>query len=516
MTEKQIIILVAFGAYMLFMILIGALNSKNKNNEDYFLGGRGLGSWTAALSAQASDMSGWLLMGLPGAIYIAGTGEVWIAIGLLIGTILNWYFVARRLRKYTIVANNSLTIPSFFENRFRDKTNVLKIVASLIIIIFFAVYTASAFSSGAKLFANVFGNSDNTTQMYTIGLTVAAIVILLYTLMGGFKAVCYTDFIQGLLMLVAILAVPVIAYIGLTGEFGNLGSALSAKGITDSNGYLSLMKDSEGNQISAISIISNLGWALGYFGMPHILIRFMAIKSDKEVKKSRVIAIVWVILSLGAASLLGIFARGYLTNTLDSSTSETVFIKTILQMFDSNFVLIFIGGIFLCGILAAIMSTADSQLLVTASAVSEDMYKGALNKKASEKNALLVGKFAVIAVAIFAYVIALDPDSSVMGLVSNAWAGFGAAFGPVVLLSLFWKRFNLPGAVAGMATGAALVIVWEYIKFGGETLAASTGLYSLVVGFFLAALVAVIVTLITKAPSQEIQEEFDKVNSVEI
>lgn len=516
MTEKQIIILVAFGAYMLFMILIGALNSKNKNNEDYFLGGRGLGSWTAALSAQASDMSGWLLMGLPGAIYIAGTGEVWIAIGLLIGTILNWYFVARRLRKYTIVANNSLTIPSFFENRFRDKTNVLKIVASLIIIIFFAVYTASAFSSGAKLFANVFGNSDNTTQMYTIGLTVAAIVILLYTLMGGFKAVCYTDFIQGLLMLVAILAVPVIAYIGLTGEFGNLGSALSAKGITDSNGYLSLMKDSEGNQISAISIISNLGWALGYFGMPHILIRFMAIKSDKEVKKSRVIAIVWVILSLGAASLLGIFARGYLTNTLDSSTSETVFIKTILQMFDSNFVLIFIGGIFLCGILAAIMSTADSQLLVTASAVSEDMYKGALNKKASEKNALFVGKIAVIAVAIFAYVIALDPDSSVMGLVSNAWAGFGAAFGPVVLLSLFWKRFNLPGAVAGMATGAALVIVWEYIKFGGETLAASTGLYSLVVGFFLAALVAVIVTLITKAPSQEIQEEFDKVNSVEI
>ena len=547
MTEKQIIILVAFGAYMLFMILIGALNSKNKNNEDYFLGGRGLGSWTAALSAQASDMSGWLLMGLPGAIYIAGTGEVWIAIGLLIGTILNWYFVARRLRKYTIVANNSLTIPSFFENRFRDKTNVLKIVASLIIIIFFAVYTASAFSSGAKLFANVFGNSDNTTQMYTIGLTIAAFVILLYTLMGGFKAVCYTDFIQGLLMLVAILAVPVIAYIGLTGEFGNLGSALSAKGVTDSTGYLSLMKDSEGKQISAISIISNLGWALGYFGMPHILIRFMAIKSDKEVKKSRVIAIVWVILSLGAASLLGIFARGYLANPLDSTTSETVFIKTILQMFDSNFVLIFIGGIFLCGILAAIMSTADSQLLVTASAVSEDMYKGAINKKASEKNALFVGKIAVIAVAVFAYIIALDPNSSVMGLVSNAWAGFGAAFGPVVLLSLFWKRFNLPGAVAGMATGAALVIFWEYIPLNGapldiitttnssfvqwvsdttaniggffangQTLAASTGLYSLVVGFFLAALVAVIVTLITKAPSQEIQDEFDKVNSVEI
>ena len=516
MTQKQIIILVAFVVYMLMMILIGAFSSKNKNNEDYFLGGRGLGSWTAALSAQASDMSGWLLMGLPGAIYIAGTGEVWIAIGLLIGTVLNWFLVARRLRKYTIVANNSLTIPSFFENRFRAKSGALKIVASLIIIVFFAVYTASAFSSGAKLFANVFGNSANTDMMYTVGLTVAAFVILLYTFLGGFKAVCYTDFIQGILMLIAILAVPIIAYLGLTGEFGSLTNALSEHGVTDPAGYLSLMKDSEGNPITATSIISNLGWALGYFGMPHILIRFMAIKSDKEVKKSRIIAIVWVILSLGAASLLGIFARGFLKETLDGTTSETVFIKTILQIFDNNFVLIFIGGIFLCGILAAIMSTADSQLLVTASAVSEDMYKGAINKKASEKNALFVGKIAVVVVAIVAYVIALDPNSSIMGLVSNAWAGFGAAFGPIVLLSLFWKRFNLPGAIAGMATGAAFVIFWDYIKIGGETLGTTTGIYSLVIGFFLAALVAVFVTLITKKPSQEIVDDFNKVNTVEI
>lgn len=516
MTEKQIIILVAFGFYMIAMIVIGALSSKNENNEDYFLGGRGLGSWTAALSAQASDMSGWLLMGLPGAIYIAGTGELWIAIGLLIGTILNWYVVARRLRKYTIVSNNSLTIPSFFENRFHDKTGILKVASSIIIIVFFAVYTASAFSSGAKLFANVFGSADNSDTMYIIGLTIASVVILVYTFMGGFKAVCYTDFVQGILMLIAILAVPIIAYVSITGDYGSVSASLSAKGVADPAGYLSLMKDSEGNPITAVSIISNLGWALGYFGMPHILVRFMAIRSDKEVKKSRVIAIVWVILSLGAASLLGIFARGFLTNTLDSSTSETVFIKTILQIFDGNFVLIFIGGIFLCGILAAIMSTADSQLLVTASAVSEDMYKGAINKKASEKNALLVGKVAVVVVAIVAYIIALDPNSSIMGLVSNAWAGFGAAFGPVVLLSLFWKRFNLPGAVAGMATGAGLVIVWEYIPFAGQTLAASTGLYSLVVGFALATLVAVIVTLCTKAPSKQIQDEFDKVKTVEI
>lgn len=516
MTEKQITILVAFCVYMLIMILIGTLSSKNKNNEDYFLGGRGLGSWTAALSAQASDMSGWLLMGLPGAIYIAGTGEVWIAIGLLIGTILNWYLVARRLRKYTIVSNNSLTIPSFFENRFHDKSGILKIAASFIIIVFFAVYTASAFSSGAKLFANVFGTSGDDKTMYLVGLTIAATVILVYTFMGGFKAVCYTDFVQGILMLIAILAVPIIAYVGLTGEFGSVTNALSAHGVEDPAGYLSLMKDSSGNTITATSIISNLGWALGYFGMPHILIRFMAIRSDAEVKKSRVIAIVWVILSLSAASFLGIFARGFLKETLDSTTSETVFIKTILQIFDGNFVLIFIGGIFLCGILAAIMSTADSQLLVTASAVSEDMYKGAINKKASEKSSLLVGKIAVVVVAVIAYLIALDPTSSIMGLVSNAWAGFGAAFGPVVLLSLFWKRFNLPGAVAGMVTGAGFVIFWDYIKIGEATLGSSTGIYSLVIGFFLAALVAVVVTLITKAPSKEICDEFDKVNTVEI
>jgi len=315
-------------------------------------------------------------------------------------------------------------------------------------------------------------------------------------------------------MLVAILAVPIIAYMSISDT--GLTNSLSAHGVADPAGYLNLMKDSEGNPISAVSIISNLGWALGYFGMPHILIRFMAIKSDKEVKKSRVIAIVWVILSLGAASILGLVARGYLTEDLTSETSQNVFIKTILQMFDSNIVLIFIGGIFLCGILAAIMSTADSQLLVTASSVSEDMYKGVINKKASDKNALWVGKIAVVVVAIIAYVIALDPTSSIMDLVSNAWAGFGAAFGPVVLLSLFWKRFNLSGAVAGMITGAGLVIVWEYIPFAGQTLAASTGLYSLVIGFFLAALVAIVVSLITKAPSQEIVDEFEKVKTVEI
>ncbi len=514
MSTNTIIILVAFVAYMGMMILIGALNSKNSNNEDYFLGGRGLGSWTAALSAQASDMSGWLLMGLPGAVYLAGTGEVWIAIGLLIGTILNWMLVARRLRKYTIVANNSLTIPSFFENRFHDKKGALKIVASIVVIVFFAVYTASAFASGAKLFANVFGTGAEDNTAYMVGLLIATIVILVYTLLGGFKAVCYTDFIQGMLMLVAILAVPIIAYISINGD---VSGALGAKGVADPAGFLSLMKDGEGKPISAMSVISNLGWGLGYFGMPHILVRFMAIKSDKEVKKSRIIAIVWVILSLTAACFLGLVARGFLNEDLAANgKSEVVFIKSILQIFDGNFILVFIGGIFLCGILAAIMSTADSQLLVTASAVSEDMYKGVTKKSASEKSALNVGRISVIVVALIAFLIALDPNSSVMNLVSDAWAGFGAAFGPIILLSLFWKRFNLPGAVAGMITGFAIVILWDYIPFGGTTLYAKTGLYSLVLGFAVALIVAVVVALITKAPSDEVVEDFEKVNSVEI
>lgn len=520
MSTNTIIVLVAFVIYMGMMILIGALNSKNSNNEDYFLGGRGLSSWTAALSAQASDMSGWLLMGLPGAIYLAGSGEMWIAIGLLIGTVLNWMLVARRLRKYTIVANNSLTIPSFFENRFKDKKGVMKIVASIVIIVFFAVYTASAFSAGAKLFANVFGKGADDQTAYMTGLIVAAVVILVYTLLGGFKAVCYTDFVQGMLMLVAILSVPILAYfIIIHGTDSHSVTGEMAKhGVADPAGFLSLLKNGDGSPITWQSIVSGLGWGLGYFGMPHILVRFMAIKSDKEVKKSRVIAIVWVIFSLLAACLLGLIARGYLTETLTEATSETVFIRCIQQLFDGNFILVFVGGVFLCGILAAIMSTADSQLLVTASSVSEDMYKGVIKKDASEKSSLLVGRIAVVVTAVIAFVIAINPDSSVMGLVSDAWAGFGAAFGPVILLSLFWKRFNLSGAVAGMITGFLTIIIWDYIPFfeEGATIGTKTGVYSLVIGFALALIVAVVVTLITKAPSKEITTEFDKVSKVEI
>lgn len=512
----KIIILIAFAVYLVVMIVIGAVYVKGtKTNEDYFLGGRNLGSWTAALSAQASDMSGWLLMGLPGTVYIAGTGEIWIAIGLLIGTILNWYLVSGRLRRYTIKANNSLTIPGYFENRFHDKTGILQVVSSVIITVFFTVYTASAFSSGAKLFATVFsdGSTEGFNSTYIYGLIIAAVVILIYTFMGGFKAVCATDLVQGFMMLIAILAVPILAYGILTYNTG-FHDALVANGVANPADYLNFMKNADGSPVSAVTIISNLGWALGYFGMPHILVRFMAIRSEAEVKKSRTIAIVWIILSLGAACMIGLVARGFLTTQLDSSTQETVFIKLIQQLFSGNYFLLFIGGIFLCGILAAVMSTADSQLLVTASAVSEDLYRGTINKKANDKKSLAVGRAAVVVVAIVAALIALDPNSSIMGLVSNAWAGFGAAFGPVVIFSLFWRRSNLYGAASAMTIGALTIIVWDYIPIvNGQTLGDATGLYSLVVGFILASAAMVIVSLATKAPSKEITDEFDAVKA---
>lgn len=516
MTTNTIIVLVSFVVYMGIMIVIGALYMKgSKSNEDYFLGGRNLGGLTAALSAQASDMSGWLLMGLPGSVYLAGTGRAWIAVGLLIGTVLNWYLVSGRLRRYTIQAGNALTIPSFFENRFHDKKGVLKSVSAVIITVFFTVYAASAFSSGAKLFATIFssGSSISYEQMYFYGLIVSVIVILAYTFMGGFKAVCVTDVIQGFLMLIAIMAVPIIAYISLVKD-GGVASGLMAHGVSDPSGFISFTKNQDGSAISAVSVISDLGWALGYFGMPHILIRFMAIKSEKEVKKSRIIAIVWVVISLSAACVIGLLARAFLNPTLEAGTEETVFIKMIQSIFVGNPVVVFIGGIFLCGILAAIMSTADSQLLVTASAVSEDLYRGVIRKKSSEKSSLVVARVAVVIIAVIAFFIALDPNSSIMNLVSDAWAGFGAAFGPIVLLSLFWKRSNLAGAASAMVVGAATVIIWDYIPLvNGQTIYAATGLYSLVVGFALASIVMVVVSLLTKAPSKEIVEEFEKVTA---
>lgn len=507
-------ILLAFAVYMLGMIIIGATTAKkNKNADDYFLGGRNLGGWVAALSAQASDMSGWLLMGLPGCIYAYGTNQAWIAIGLFIGTVLNWLFISGRLRRYTIKAGNAMTIPEYLSNRFRDKHNILKAISAIVIVVFFLVYTASAFAAGGKLF-------DLVTDLdYHQALTLGAVVILAYTFLGGFLAVCKTDFIQGMLMLVAILAVPMIAVM-LMGT-GNIIPNLIDSGLTvDAKDYLNIFSV-DGEPIGAMSVASQLAWGLGYCGMPHILVRFMAIKDEKELSKSKKIGIVWVLLSLAVACIIGVIGRAYLFPKVLGETNaeyENVFIEMIMKVFMEDTNLAFIGGLLLCAVLAAIMSTADSQLLVSSSAVANDLCHGVFFKKLTEKQVLVIAKVTVIIIAIIAYIIAWNPNSSIMLLVSDAWAGLGSAFGPTILMSLYWKRTNIYGAAAGMISGGLTVIIWDYIKFidmAGEkvTLGTYTGAYSLLIGFFVSLLFILVVSLVTPKVDDEVIKEFEDVKN---
>ncbi len=506
MEKTMIWMLVAFGLYLIMMVVMGAIYAKrNTNAEDYFLGGRKLGAFVAALSAQASDMSGWLLMGLPGSVYALGTGQAWIAVGLFLGTVANWLFISKRLRRYTIRCNNSLTLPTFFENRFHDKKRILLLVSSIVIVIFFLVYTASALAAGGKLFNAVFGID------YRVALAIGAAVILLYTFMGGFLAVCTTDFVQGMLMLVALLAIPFIA-IGIIGP-ENLNARLEATGVNAAN-YLNIFTNGDTGEFSVIEIISQLAWGLGYMGMPHILVRFMAVRNEKELNKSKAVAIIWVTLSLAFAVVIGVVGRAYLSPVLSGGNEENVFIEMIQQIFTKDYNLALIGGLFLCGVLAAIMSTADSQLLVSASSVSEDIYRSIIRKDADDKTVLKVSRITVVVIAVLAFLIAWNPDSSIMGLVSNAWAGLGSAFGPIVVLALFWKRTNFHGAVSGIVTGAVAVILWDYIPMiGGKTLGTVTGLYSLVVGFGLGLLAIVVVSLLTPPPTEEMLQEFEDVKT---
>ena len=493
--------LFAFVLYFAVMIAIGLFNMKsNTSSEDYFLGGRSLGAFVAALSAQASDMSGWLLMGLPGSIYALGTGQIWIAVGLFIGTVLNWLFIATKLRRYTIRANNAVTLPQYFQNRFHDDKRLLLLFSSLAILIFFLVYTASAFAAGGKLFATVFGMD------YHVALSIGAVIILTYTLLGGFSAVCDTDFVQGTVMLIGLIIVPLMAMRFIGGSLADTANV--------SENFLNVFYDG-GAPIGTVSIISQLAWGLGYCGMPHILVRFMAVKNDKELDKAKAIGIIWVAFSLSFACLIGVVGRAFLANDLTASgDSEKVFMYMIIEIFTSRYALPVIGGIFLCGILAAIMSTADSQLLVTASSVTEDLYRGFMEKELDGKKAVWVSRIVVLGVAVIAYLIALDPESSIMKLVSDAWAGLGSAFGPAVLLSLYWRRANRAGCAAGIATGAVVVILWDYIPcVAGVTPATATGLYSLVPGFFLALAANILASLATKAPDEEILREFDDVKS---
>lgn len=513
--KDNVYTIIAFALYAVIILAIGIWGFlKSKNSKDYFLGGRQLGSWTTAISAQASDMSGWLLMGLPGSVLVGGMTQSWIAIGLFVGTYLNWLIVAKRLRKMSFAAGDAITIPEYLQKRFFTKSPVVRLVCAAIIFFFFLIYTASAFNGGAKLFQFVFSNYN---LKYETALTIGALIIISYTFLGGFLAVCWTDVIQGMLMLVALVVVPIVVLVKVPDLGAAFQNALSetteicGNQITDY--YWSFIHAPDG-KLATTTIISGLAWGLGYFGMPHILVRFMAIKSSDLIKKSRIIATIWVFVTLAAAVLVGGLGMIFLHdpqnaellaefNALESS-------EKIFMFLASSLLPALIVGVILAAILAAIMSTADSQLLVTSSAVTSDMFK-LFKKNASEKTLMWISRATVIVVAIIAYVIALDDNSTVMGLVSYAWAGLGAAFGPVMILSLFWKRMTMPGAVAGIVVGGASVIVWESVKVFSDT-----GVYSLAPAFVLAMLAVIIVSLMTKVDKEQVDELFRRAASSDI
>ncbi len=509
----------AFVLYLGMMIFIGLRNAnKNNNASDFFLGGRKVGPWVTALSAEASDSSAWLLMGLPGLCYLGGVQETfWTALGLIAGTYLNWLFVAKPLRKCSIAFGDSITIPEFFTNRFKDKTKVLSIVSVILIVFFFTIYTASGFVACAKLFNSVFN------LPYHAGLAIGLVVILCYTITGGYTAVCTTDFVQGALIFIAFVVSAVVAVVAL-GGFGDSVTAVEGFSQTAVNGgFGDKIKDAFiGNATynsSLMNIISALAWGLGYFGMPHIIIRFMSIRSNAEVKKARRIGTIWMIVSYVGTFLIGTLGTAYLLNhgillsgsetvgNFANGDAETVFSALMQNMYPS-----FIGGIFLCAILAASMSTADSQLLAASSAVGQDIYKGIINKDADEKTVLNVSRFTVFAIAIVALFLSLNPESSIFGLVSYAWAGFGATFGPLVLLALYWKGTTNKGAIAGLITGFIAVVAWHNIPNSVHPI---FGLYEIVPGFVVCLAVTIMVSLIDSKKNQEMVEQFETFKKME-
>jgi SSS family solute:Na+ symporter/sodium/proline symporter len=463
--------LISLAVYFIVMLAIGfyAYKKSTSNVSGYMLGGRSLSPSVAALSAGASDMSGWMLMGLPGAMYISGMSSLWIAIGLVIGAFLNYLIVAPRLRTYTEVANDSITLPDFFENRFNDKSRMLRIVSSVVIVLFFTLYTSSGIVAGGKLFESSFGLS------YEVGLYVTAGVVVAYTLFGGFLAVSLTDFVQGCIMFIALILVPVVTI----NEVGGLAEIQTSISDIDPT----LLDIFSG--VSVIGIISSMAWGLGYFGQPHIIVRFMAIRHVKDMPTARHIGMSWMIVAIIGAMATGFAGIAYVAKTgLTLDDPETIFIVLSQILFSP-----LIAGFLLAAILAAIMSTISSQLLVTSSSLTEDMYKTFLHKDASDKQQVLVGRICVVIVALVAIYLAYNRDSSILSLVSNAWAGFGAAFGPVIIGSLYWKKMTRNGALSGMITGAATVLLWIYapVSIDGQSL--SSLMYEIVPGFILCSLV---------------------------
>ncbi|MFD1864868.1 sodium/proline symporter PutP [Planococcus chinensis] len=483
-TTYQIIALVIYMAAMLFIGWYAY--KKTVNLTDYMLGGRGLGAAVGALSAGAADMSGWLLMGLPGAIYVSGLVEVWIAIGLTIGAYLNWFFVAPRLRVYSFVTSDSITIPSFLENRLKDKSRLLRIVSGIIILIFFTFYVSSGMVAGGVFFESSFGLD------YQLGLVIVSAVVVAYTLFGGFLAVSYTDFVQGLMMFLALIAVPIIG-VFVTGGFGQTAESIRSVDPT----FLSLTAGA-----SFIGVISAVAWGLGYFGQPHIIVRFMAISTLKEVRQARRIGIGWMILSLLGATATALVGIAYFQQNPDMTLGDPEGVFIVLgQIFFHPL----IAGFMLAAVLAAIMSTISSQLIVTSSALIEDLYKIAFKKASTDKQYVTLGRLAVLVIALIAGFLAWERNDTILDLVAYAWAGFGAAFGPIILLSLFWRKLTTWGALAGMVVGAATVIIWDSLDWEF-----AVNLYEIVPGFLLCLIAAVVVSLATFKPNAQIEEEFSE------
>ena len=507
--------IVAFLLYFIAMIGIGLfffIKSKNTTEKDYFLGGRQMGPWVTAMSAQASDMSAWLLMGLPGSILAFGFGQAWIGIGLAIGTAANWILVAKRLRKFSKAAGDAITFPQYLSNRFVSKSHLLSVICAVVFLVCFTIYVASAFVAGADVFTTLVPSLDKS-----IAMIIFAVIVLVYTFLGGFNAVCWTDLFQGLLMLAALLIVPTVVSI-----VKDLDPTALSTVYQGPNGEEFVFVANFFNA-SWQDILSGLGWGLGYFGMPHIIVRFMAIEKPSMVKKSATVAIIWVVLSLAATIIIAYLGRMFVYSNgtdlsevlLKNGNQSLIFVELARDVFPA-----FIAGLLLAAIIAASMSTADSQLLVAASSFSSDLYKPIIRKNASNKEMLWVSRLIVLLIAFVAYFIASsegEAAQAIMNLVSNAWGIFGAAFGPAVLLSLFWKRFTYKGAVSGIIAGAIVDMLWLWLPVcAGKSLTAVTGVYEIIPGFIIGAFVAIIVTLFDKVPSQEVLAIYERATNNEI
>lgn len=507
-------IFIAMAIYMCAVIIIGILFARraNKNSEEYFLGGRSLGPWVTAMSAEASDMSGWLLMGLPGVAYWCGLSDaIWTAIGLAVGTYLNWLIVSKRLRRYSECAGEAITLPEFFSNRFKEKTKIVMSIAAIFILIFFTVYASSCLVTCGKLFSTLFD------MPYIPMMVLGAVFVLVYTILGGFLAESASDFMQAIVMLIALTVVVVIGTASAGGLNAVIENAKSIPGFFDFFGIATpetvdgVQKIVDGKPIfgaagsyGLLSIASCMAWGLGYFGMPQVLLRFMAIRSEKELTRSRRIASVWVVISLAVAVFIGLVGRAlYPTALTTSSGAENIFI-----VLSTNLLPPLLAGFVMAGILAATISSSDSYLLIAASALAKNIYQGILRKKASDKSVMNISRITLLVITLIAILIASDENSVIFTIVSFAWAGFGAVFGPLMLISLFWKRTNRAGAIAGMLSGGIAVFVW---KLAVRPLGGVWNIYELLPAFIISCIFIIVVSLLTPPPSVEIQEEFDKV-----